>query len=227
MIPRELGVGADAEPDARLAAAPLSGRGLVVALATYAALLVPILVVLARPEELLNRDAVITIHLVTGVAGLAGLVALGRPGLAALVPRRWRLRDAAIALVATAIIFGAAQLLIRLGPWVFVELDELYIDPRWSLAAMLLHVALVQATAEELAFRGAILTGLRGLLSDRSAIVATALLSATAHLSVPSLLHLTALGLVLGWTRLRTGSVWPCVLLHAAYNVTAAMTTPT
>jgi membrane protease YdiL (CAAX protease family) len=37
-------------------------------------------------------------------------------------------------------------------------------------------------------------------------------------------------GLALAWLRLRTGSVWPCVIAHAAYNalgITAFFVTST
>ncbi|MBZ0231327.1 MAG: CPBP family intramembrane metalloprotease [Deltaproteobacteria bacterium] len=222
MIPRELGVGAiEEEPRARAPAA-LDGRGLVVALGVYFALLVPTLVVLARPA-MPTPGTLLAIHLVAGVVGIAGLAALGRAGLAVLVPRRWRLADAAIAVAATAAVLGAVQGLERAVPWLFLELDLLLVDERWSRATMLLHVALIPAVTEELAFRGAILTGLRGLLSDRSAIAASAAVFAVAHLSVASIPHLTVLGVVFGWARVRTGSIWPCVALHAAFNVATVL----
>ncbi len=32
------------------------------------------------------------------------------------------------------------------------------------------------------------------------------------------LLAAAALGLLLGWVRLKTGSLWPCIFLHAVFN---------
>jgi membrane protease YdiL (CAAX protease family) len=218
MVPREVGVGGGDEAGVSpTLASSGAGRGLAVAIAAYGALLVPVLVVLARPT-LPSRDTLLAFQLVIVAVGLVGLAVLGRAGLVTLVPRRWRWRDAALGVGAVAAVVALAQTLARLTPWYLVEVDLLLVDDRWSLATALVQVALLQALADELAYRGAILTGLRGVLSDRSAIVAAAVLSAVVHLSVPSMLHLTALGLVLGWTRVRTGSVWPGVLLHAGYS---------
>ncbi len=219
MVPRELGVGGGGEAGAPPLLMPsIAGRGLVVALAVYGALLVPVLFVLARPTSP-DRDTLLVFQIGIAVVGVLGLAALGRVGLATLVPRRWAWRDAVKAALATAAITAAAGALARWTPWYLVEIELLLVDGRWSLATAVLQVALLQALAEELAYRGAILTGLRGVMSDRSAILAAALLSAISHLSVPSMLHLTALGVVLGWARVRSGSVWPAVVLHAGYSV--------
>lgn len=226
MVPRELGVGGGDDPGASPLPAPSrAGWGLVVAMAAYGALLVPVLVVLARSATP-DRSTLLVLQLVSAAVGVIGLAAMGRDGLAVLVPRRWRGREIALGLAATAVLVGVAHGLTRLAPWVFIELDVVLLDGRWSLATALLQVALLQALADELVYRGAILTGLRGVLSERPAIVATALVSAIAHLSIVSMLHLTALGLVLGWTRVRTGSVWPGVVLHAGYGVAMVLLTP-
>jgi membrane protease YdiL (CAAX protease family) len=219
MVPRELGAGAeDASVLIPASAPPVSSRGLAVALASYFAVLVPVMVVVVRPESP-SVDRFLTVTVITALVGLVGLAALGRRGWATLVPRRWRLADAARALVAVAAVVGIAVVLERWSPWLFVDLTFLLVDARWSLATTILVAAILPAVAEELVYRGAMFTGLRDVLSEPSAIGATALVYAVPRLSIPSLLHLTTLGLVLGWTRARTGSVWPCVLLHAGYNV--------
>jgi uncharacterized protein len=53
---------------------------------------------------------------------------------------------------------------------------------------------------------------------DRTAVIVSAMLFAIIHLSPISFLHLTLLGVLLGAARLRTNSIWPCVLIHLVYN---------
>ena len=45
-------------------------------------------------------------------------------------------------------------------------------------------------------------------------MIVSAMLFAIIHLTPLSFLHLTGLGILLGAARLRTGSIWPCVLIH-------------
>lgn len=71
--------------------------------------------------------------------------------------------------------------------------------------------------AEELFFRG-LGVHVFGMFGGAAAVAGTAIVFALAHglvVAVPSLLFF-ALGLA--WVRLRSGSVWPGVIAHAAYN---------
>jgi membrane protease YdiL (CAAX protease family) len=38
------------------------------------------------------------------------------------------------------------------------------------------------------------------------------------HLSIPSAPQLLLLGIVIGILRVRSGSLWPCVLMHFTHN---------
>jgi membrane protease YdiL (CAAX protease family) len=49
-------------------------------------------------------------------------------------------------------------------------------------------------------------------------LLASALTFAMAHLSLGELAPLLVLGLGLGWLRLRSGRLAPCVLMHALWN---------
>ncbi len=98
----------------------------------------------------------------------------------------------------------------------FGELFSALLDrPRWQ---SLFLIALSPAVCEELVFRGAVLGGLARDTRPARAIAIQALLFALAHGSVHRLMPTFLLGGVLGLLRLRTGSIWPCVLLHALYN---------
>ncbi len=75
------------------------------------------------------------------------------------------------------------------------------------------------AVFEELGFRGIILPSLQSTLSPRDAVIVSALLFMTLHLTVAAFPYLFLLGLVLGYLRVRTGSMLPGMLLHFTYNL--------
>lgn len=79
-------------------------------------------------------------------------------------------------------------------------------------------MAAYPAIIEELAFRGVIVPCLRRALTDKETIAVSAMMFMMLHLSVPSAPHLLLLGLIAAHLRLRTGSIWPCVLLHFTHN---------
>ena len=84
-------------------------------------------------------------------------------------------------------------------------------------AANVVVTVLVAPFAEELFFRG---LGIRvlGFLGGTTAIVGTALAFGLAHGILVALPALVFFGLGLGWVRLRSGSIWPTVVAHSAYN---------
>ena len=68
-------------------------------------------------------------------------------------------------------------------------------------------------------FRGLILGSLRSAnLTPVWAVVASAVAFAAMHPSVQDWPPLFALACVLGWCRVRTGSLAPCVLAHSLFN---------
>lgn len=89
--------------------------------------------------------------------------------------------------------------------------------PLWLV---LLSLGLVPAVFEELCFRGFLFGSLRTVLSGGwAALVAAVLFGVFHEVMFPGrLMTSTFLGLVLGWVRMRTGSVLPCMVLHAVHN---------
>ncbi|MBL6721570.1 MAG: CPBP family intramembrane metalloprotease [Planctomycetes bacterium] len=83
--------------------------------------------------------------------------------------------------------------------------------------------ALSPAVVEELLFRGTVLGALLRDGRPARAILTSAGLFALAHLSLHRLPPTFALGCVLGVVAWRTRSVWPAVVLHAAYNAWAVL----
>jgi membrane protease YdiL (CAAX protease family) len=74
---------------------------------------------------------------------------------------------------------------------------------------------------EELLFRGVILTGLRRSFGPVAAVAVSALLFAALHASPWRFFPQLLLGVLLALLTLRSGSVLPAVVAHAAYNASA------
>ena len=79
-------------------------------------------------------------------------------------------------------------------------------------------MALLPAVCEELAFRGFVLSGLRHLGSKRWAIGLAAVFFGMAHGIIQQSLSAAALGTVIGYIAVQTGSLIPCILFHVTYN---------
>jgi ABC-2 type transport system permease protein/sodium transport system permease protein len=96
-------------------------------------------------------------------------------------------------------------------------LKQMRTAPLWLV---LCTMALVPAVFEELCFRGFLFGALRTKLGDDRTVIASSLLFGVFHevLMPGRLLVSTFLGGVLGWVRLRSGSLLPGILLHATHN---------
>ena len=79
-------------------------------------------------------------------------------------------------------------------------------------------IALLPAICEEVAFRGFILSGLRHVGSKWWAIGLSAVMFGVAHSIIQQSLAATAVGVVLGYLAVQTGSLVPCILFHVTYN---------
>lgn len=79
-------------------------------------------------------------------------------------------------------------------------------------------LAALPALCEELAFRGFVLSGLRHLGSKRWAIGLSAVFFGIAHGVIQQSIGAAALGMVLGYLAVQTGSLVPCILFHFTYN---------
>lgn len=90
---------------------------------------------------------------------------------------------------------------------------------RWApFAANFVVVAIVAPVVEELTYRGLGVATVEAAGGTVVAVVVTALAFGLAHGLVVALPVLTAFGLILGWLRIRTASVYPCIALHVLFN---------
>ena len=133
------------------------------------------------------------------------------------------LRDALAGwLMVTPVVMLTGWLLVRLvgDPGGSNPLLELVLGSRDPLAlALLALTAVVLAPLfEETIFRGALLPVLATRLGPLPGVLLSGLLFAMAHISVGELAPLTVLGVGLGLVRLRSGRLWPSVLMHGLWN---------
>lgn len=212
--------------------------------ASCSALLLPLFILLSMSRHRLIDPANTRAQLILSAALLLGLFA----GLPLVFVRRARYRAAKAFSLLTfppSALLGA--LLLGLSAWTIVyELlimgsglsgwSRLLENPNIramlerltresSLPLQLVCLALVPAVAEELYFRGFLLTSLLARSRSgnwRSPLLISSVLFAAAHLipdlSVERFPGTLLLGLLLGLVRLRTGSVFPGMLLHAVNN---------
>lgn len=92
------------------------------------------------------------------------------------------------------------------------------LDAGYGWIGVILLVCVQPAVIEELAFRGVILSGMSRVMAVRDAIIVSAAMFMIIHLSALSFPHLLLIGLVLGYLRVRTGSLYPGMLLHFVHN---------
>jgi sodium transport system permease protein len=140
--------------------------------------------------------------------------------------------------------YVAGVLLLSAGLWM-VAFEAYLIFESWSLASqlseedkerlkadflavpfwvVLLTGAVAPAIAEEFFFRGFVLSAFRSKLSSFRSVLFSSLLFGLFHviagniLSLEKLLPTIILGLAIGYVAIRTGSLWPGILLHALHN---------
>lgn len=93
-----------------------------------------------------------------------------------------------------------------------------YVKAGWPVWSMFVLVSVMPAVFEELAFRGVIATSLAAVLTPLEAWLIQAALFSVMHLMPIVFPSHFAMGLLLGWVRLRTASLYPGMLLHGLWN---------
>ena len=158
----------------------------------------------------------------------AAFVAAGsnlRPGPFLLLARRPATRQVLIGAASGLALFLAAggimSLTTLLVPRAWVDtfdVTRLFEGSRRHQVGMALVASLLAPFAEEVAFRGYLLSALRTHLPPLAAIAASSVLFAGIHLDPVRFPAVLFLGLFLGWLAWRSGSIWPAVAAHAVNN---------
>jgi len=99
------------------------------------------------------------------------------------------------------------------------SLNEFYSEGYASFIFTFLCIAVFVPLLEELMFRGFVLDLASEAYSKWTAILISAILFAVIHpLYILTVLNAFWAGLVYGYIRIRTNSLWPSILLHSAWN---------
>ena len=96
-------------------------------------------------------------------------------------------------------------------------LDRLRADVT-SEATIVFAFCIFPAITEEIAYRGLVQHWLQAAIVPWKAIVFASFLFAVTHCSILSLPYLLLVGMLLGWTKWRTGSLYPSMLIHFLHN---------
>ncbi len=86
---------------------------------------------------------------------------------------------------------------------------------RWTL---IVTVCLAPAICEEIAFRGLVQHWLQTAIKPWRALLLASALFAAIHGSIISFPILFLVGMLLGWVKLKTGSLYPSMLIHFLHN---------
>lgn len=160
--------------------------------------------------------------------GLAGLVAilvsvgLWKRGNAAffLGLKRPALRQTLIWIGAFLLIAVAFEVLAALTDAFSTDFMEKILKSTTDLALLLLGVGIMAPLFEEFLLRGLLLGSIRHLTDEHTAVAITAGVFALMHLqySWTVMLLIVPMGVVFGYARTRSGSIWVPVLLHMINN---------
>ncbi len=141
------------------------------------------------------------------------------PGFTTFPSHRWFLLAVTLPLAT----FLVASVAVEALTVVFAVEEYSYTGPfseaGYGAPWAILVICVQPAVIEEIAFRGIILSGMRQVLEEGESILVSSLLFTTIHLSVLSFPHLLMIGLVLGYLRSRTGSLYPGMVLHFTHNL--------
>jgi uncharacterized protein len=131
----------------------------------------------------------------------------------------WRGGVAAVAGFAMLVAFGAIYFpaLEALG-FPLGRVTEPFVAAGWELWAVYAIISAAPAVVEELAFRGYMMARLERLLTAKEVLLVQAALFAVLHFGVVIFPSHFFIGVVLGVLRQRTGSLYPGMAVHAAWN---------
>jgi len=127
----------------------------------------------------------------------------------------------AIALHPLAFLLGhLVTWLYPISPDVAVELQAMQglFDQAPNVWMILMVLSATPAICEELAFRGFILSGMRRVGHKWLAILVTSVFFGAAHSMIQQSMTACAIGMILGYIAIQTGSLLPAILFHLVHN---------
>ena len=135
---------------------------------------------------------------------------IARPGI--FHPAAW----IGLALLAPLLLlnYGYHNLLME---WLAIEEDD-YMEYFRSSWGPILFICIMPAIVEELGFRGIIQHQFEKVVSPKVAIFAASVAFSAAHFNMLSAPYLVLVGILLGWMKWKTGSIYPSMVAHFLHN---------
>ena len=116
-----------------------------------------------------------------------------------------------IATVILTLAHGSVNEVLEQNPFLNLATSNL------AVALNYLWMVIAAPVFEELLFRGGVLTALKPY-GNWFAVIVSALLFGLSHVNISQMLYATALGVVLGMVRVKSGSVTPGIIMHLCIN---------
>lgn len=188
---------------------------------------------LTAPGRVVARALVLAVFYAVQLGALAFFARRRGSGMfasvgVARVRSTWRASVSAVGRVAllllgtrvAAWVWGVAAQATGIRPPVGVDsgLTDVFGAGVLGLTLSILLVVIVAPLAEEMLFRGVLLSALGSRWGLGIALVVQAIVFAAYHFTPWLLVPTFVLGLACGWLTQRRGSLWPAVVLHALYN---------
>ncbi len=107
-------------------------------------------------------------------------------------------------------------------PTVNAVIAEIATTPGRVVLAILV-MGVLAPLVEELVFRGLLYGYVEGRFGAMAALIVSSLAFAAAHVEPIHVALVLPIGVLLGWTRMRTGSLWPAIAAHVANNAVAVL----
>lgn len=101
------------------------------------------------------------------------------------------------------------------------RMTEAFADRSIWFAVLL--IAVIPGVCEELLFRGFLLSGVRQSMSKWPAIVTAAVIFGIFHMLLYKFVHTAGVGLLLGYLCWQSRSIWPAIVAHVGYNLSAVL----
>lgn len=99
-----------------------------------------------------------------------------------------------------------------------LQISSSFAKAHWPIWTIFVFHAMMPGFFEELAFRGVIQTKLESFMSGRDAVTVQAALFSVLHISPVIFVSHFAMGLLVGWMRRQSGTIYYGMLLHMAWN---------
>jgi len=141
------------------------------------------------------------------------------------VPWRWCLAGVALVIPFMGVTWGWITLVEYLAGGAEEQgIVQAVREPEDTMSQMaaLIYAIGIAPIAEEILFRGFLLTGIERASNTAIAIALSAIAFGLMHIADPiTVVPLTLMGACLGWLRVRSGSLWPAWAMHIGNNASA------